>query len=177
MKHRAFAVSIGLILALTAGAGTALAGGWAITSVDSAPQEFVAGQTYDVEYSVLQHGIHPVATSDTAMQLVNETTGQRLTFPGVPNAATGRQTAQITVPEEGNWSWTVSSVFGEQELGLLRVAAADSGTSLWTSTTTRLTLTLATVVLVLLLGLQAIQLRRFGPRDGLAQPVPAGAGD
>jgi hypothetical protein len=177
MKLRAFVILITVALALTVGAGQALAGGWAVTSVDSAPQEFVAGQTYDVEYSVLQHGIHPTTSNGSSMQLVNEATGQVLTFPGEPNAATGRYVAQITAPQEGSWSWSASSGFGEQELGTLQVAAAHETTALWTSTTTRLALTFAFVVLAALLILQAVSLRRESVRARLPQPVVlSGAG-
>jgi hypothetical protein len=42
--------------AVMAISGTALGGGWATTTIDDAPEQFRAGTTHEITYTVLQHG-------------------------------------------------------------------------------------------------------------------------
>lgn len=171
MKLRRFAILAGFALALVAGSGSALAGGWAITSVDSAPQAFVAGETYEIEYSVLQHGQHPVTLPDTSLTFTSSG-GEVLVFPGVVDAKAERHVAQVTLPSSGDWTWTANQgAFGDQELGALTVAEASSSATLWTSTAARLALTGAALVVAVLLVLQAVLLRRQRVPERSLQPA------
>lgn len=157
MRRRLIVGVCALTVALVSGSGLALAGGWAVTSVDSAPEEIVAGRTYTVEYTVRQHGDKPVAVDDTFIQITSEATGETLTFPGSATGDVGRYAAEVTVPAEGDWTWQVSQGwFGMQELGAIQVTAADSAGIVWTSTTTRVILPAAAALATLLLAIQLV---------------------
>src|SRR5256885_1676159 len=107
MARRA-ATSLALaVLALMVLAPPASAGGWAITSFDSLPGEFRAGQSYRLGYTVLQHGQAPVRDARTAIHIRSKATGEALSFPGQPQGAPGHYVAEVSFPSAGEWSWEV----------------------------------------------------------------------
>lgn len=59
MRRRVITLLVGALFTLALVA-PAVAGGWAVTSVDGLPDEVVAGETYDIGYTVRQHGDKPV---------------------------------------------------------------------------------------------------------------------
>ena len=177
MRRRLIVGVCALAAALVSGSGLALAGGWAVTSVDSAPEEIVAGRTSTVEYTVRQHGDKPVAVDDTFIQITSVATSETLQFPGQATGATGQYMAEISVPAEGEWTWQVSQGwFGMQELGVIQATGADTAASVWTSTTTRVVLPAAAVLATVLLLIQALWFWRdrraampgFEPAPGIA---------
>lgn len=157
MRRRLIVSVCALTAALVSGSGLALAGGWAMTSVDSAPEEIVAGRTYTVEYTVRQHGDKPVAVDDTFIQITSVATGEQVRFPGQVTGDVGQYAAEMTVPAEGEWTWQVSQGwFGMQELGSLQVQESGAAGPVWTSTTTRVVLPAAALLAALLLAIQLV---------------------
>ena len=114
---------------LTAGllilaAPAAFAGGWAITSMDELPGEFRAGETYQLGYTILQHGKTPVDGAETEIIARNAATGETLRFVGQADGKPGHYVADVTFPESGSWTWSVTQGdFAVHELGELSVAA------------------------------------------------------
>lgn len=103
----------------------ALAGGWAITTFDSVPEEFEAGETYTLTYTILQHGRTPVDVDDPSVTFTPTGKGEPLVFEATHLGETGRYTVEVTVPTAGTWDWEVSQgYFESQDLGTLNVADA-----------------------------------------------------
>ena len=102
----------------------ALAGGWAVTTLDSVPDGFDAGQTYAIGYTIRQHGVTPVTVDRTEIRVTNSDSGKRLSFPGIPSGPVGHYVAMITIPAAGTWTWDVTQgPFEAQPLGTLTVTA------------------------------------------------------
>jgi hypothetical protein len=105
-------------------AGSALAGGWAVTTIDALPEGgFQAGPTYRLGYTIRQHGQHPFSGAKTSIRITSASTGESHMFPGVPDGPAGHYVAEVTFPSEGEWIWEVSQYpFAIQSLGTVTVA-------------------------------------------------------
>lgn len=96
MRRRAI-VAWGVVAITMAMASTALAGGWAVTTVDSMPEEFEAGTTYTIEYTIRQHGKTPVDSGASHVMLRQPKTGESLRFHA-ENHGDGTYSVEVTVP-------------------------------------------------------------------------------
>jgi len=76
------------VLALSLGlfASPVLAGGWAVTTFDNLPDQFVFGHEYSLGYTIRQHGVTPINVDKTEILAV-ATTGRTLSFPGKSDGA------------------------------------------------------------------------------------------
>lgn len=120
---RRILVTTATVATLMALAGVAMAGGFAITTVDDAPDEFEAGTTYDITYTILQHGRTPVDDASTHLEFTSPGSGP-LRFPGSPTGIPGQYVATVELPEAGSWSWAVDQgEFGVLPLGDVEVGA------------------------------------------------------
>ena len=101
----------------------ALAGGWAMTSFDELPTEFVVGESYDLTYTILQHGETPVDVGPSSVQ-VTDASGNVTTFNATRLPERGRYQVTLTFPESGMWTWEVSQGgFGAHPMGAISVGA------------------------------------------------------
>lgn len=119
------------VLALSLGvfASPALAGGWAVTSFDDLPGEFVTGKEYLLGYTIRQHGQTPVNVDKTEILAV-ASSGRTLAFPGKADGATGHYVAAVFFPASGTYTWKVTQgIFEAQDLGTLTVLAAAGATA------------------------------------------------
>jgi hypothetical protein len=105
------------------------AGGWAVTSFDTLPPQFVAGQTYRLGYTIRQHGVSPFSGAQTRI-VITSTAGEieTFSFDGVADGAAGHYVADVRFPASGTWTWQVDqNPFATQPLGSLTVqTGADS---------------------------------------------------
>ena len=164
-----FAAAVAMLTLVTA--APALAGGWAVTSIDDAPGAFTPGETYQLHYTVLQHGQTPVNVEGTAVVLRSTDTGETLTFDGVATKEVGRYAVEVEIPTSGSWEWEVTQGgFQTQELGSLPISGVASDTTPAT-TLLRLLLPAATLVALALLLVQIREIRRASRRRS---PVPRG---
>ncbi|MGH2500180.1 MAG: hypothetical protein ACRDF0_08855, partial [Candidatus Limnocylindria bacterium] len=105
-------------------AAPSVAGGWAASRLDALPERFVAGETYALGYTILQHGTHPVAVDRTAVVFTPLGGGPALSFPGRAEGAAGHYVAAISVPSAGEWAWAIDQgLFGPYALGTRTVHA------------------------------------------------------
>jgi hypothetical protein len=114
------------VIALSLGvfATPALAGGWAVTTFDSLPSEFVAGRDYALGYTIRQHGQTPVNVDKTEVVAV-ATSGRTLSFSGKSQGAVGHYVAAVYFPAGGAYTWHVTQgAFAPQDLGPLTVMGA-----------------------------------------------------
>jgi YtkA-like len=101
----------------------AIAGGWALTAFDSLPDDFEAGQSYTLHYTVLQHGNTPVDVGPSEVTFVDDG-GRAIIFEARRLGEPGRYTVEVTLPEGGTWSWSVSQgYFTAQDMGTVVVAS------------------------------------------------------
>jgi len=116
-------------LGLAALATPALAGGWAVTTFDDMPSEFVSGKEYALGYTIRQHGETPVNVSKTEILAV-AVSGRTLSFPGKSEGAVGHYVATVFFPAGGTYTWQVTQGdFAAQDLGKITIlAAAGTGT-------------------------------------------------
>lgn len=123
LAARLASLALGATLALALGA-PASAGGWAITTFDQLPPEFVAGQTYHLGYTIRQHGVTPIRVDRTEIIALPAAGGAPLSFAGVPEGVLGHYSAAVAFPS-GAYTWRVTQQpFLAQELGSLAVGSA-----------------------------------------------------
>jgi hypothetical protein len=149
----------------------ATAGGWAVTTLDPLDQAPVAGEPFEVGFTVRQHGHRPVSLPDAAI-VVTGGDGSAERFPATPSGPEGHHVAVVEVPEAGSFSWSVEQGgFGPQDLGTLVVSATPSagaagdGASPWTAPLFALAAVLA--------GLGVVDLVRQRRLQPGRQPSPA----
>jgi hypothetical protein len=103
-----------------------MAGG-ASTTIDQAPDEFQAGVSSDVTYTVLQHGVSPI-DGETAL-IFSLDDGEPLRFVGTPTGTPGQYVATVELPTAGAWLMEVDQAsFGVVEHDIVEVVG--SGVSL-----------------------------------------------
>lgn len=118
-----------LVLALGAFATPALAGGWAVTTLDDMPGEFVSGKEYALGYTIRQHGATAINVDKTEI-LAIAVSGRTLSFPGKSEGAVGHYVATVFFPAGGTYTWQVTQgAFAPQDLGKLTILAAAGTTS------------------------------------------------
>lgn len=135
-------VSVLILAAVASGgalASTAVAGGWAVTTVDPIASALTPGSTVTVGYTIRQHGQRPVDLDDTGIE-ISSAGGAPAFFPGRRDGSVGHYTATITVPREAS-EWTVrQGWFGPQRLGAMPIDTdaatatpvdADPGVAQW----------------------------------------------
>jgi hypothetical protein len=83
----------------------ALAGGWAITTLDAVPRDMQAGETYRIGFLMRQHGVEPIR--DGQPRIVIRMDGQEHSFRAVAEGAPGHYVAEVAFPREGEWTWAV----------------------------------------------------------------------
>jgi hypothetical protein len=90
-------------------AGSALAGGWATIAPDegSAGDQPKAGETDELGFTVLQHGVTPAGFVKATVVLENSSTGETLRVEAQPSGPTGHFVAPLRFPEAGFWTWRV----------------------------------------------------------------------
>jgi mono/diheme cytochrome c family protein len=112
---------LGLLLPAIA----ALAGGWAVVTVEDLPDHVVAGRPVQLEFTVRQHGVEPMTGLEPQVEVRGR--GAPLRAMAAPAGAAGRYRATLTVPEPGDWTLTVHSGFGKSRLTLVPIAAVAPG--------------------------------------------------
>lgn len=128
-------------------ASTALAGGFAVATVENLPEEFEAGTTYSLDYTIRAHGETPVDSGSSFVTLRNGS--ESLRFDAV-NHGDGTYTVEITAPSGGSWDWeVVSDGWGSQSLGTIEIAAATASAGIDLVDTLKIILPLATLAAAL----------------------------
>jgi hypothetical protein len=169
-----YRIALVAMLALVAIPMAALAGGWAMASFDQVPGEFQAGSTYDLQYTILQHGETPVDVGDSQVVII-DATGSKTVFDAVAQGQPGRYSVAITFPESGAWFWEVTmGPFASHQMGTINVleATIESGGS---GSLARWVLPVALLLVIGLIATQVAELakgRRLKVR-GQGRPVRA----
>lgn len=118
-----FRISIALALLLSVVlAIPAFAGGWAVITLDELPTGVVAGEPFNIGFTVLQHGKTPMDGLDPTITATSSNS-ESFVVHAKPEGETGHYAATLTLPKEGSWNWSIQAFSMEQAMPMLSVAA------------------------------------------------------
>jgi hypothetical protein len=134
MFRRSIFVCMAVVVAMLALAAPALAGGWAVVTLDSLPRDVRAGQSYQIGFVVRQHGktptnsdlngkpLKPVLTARKPAATSRGGSGMLMVAGPASVASKGEETirvearqegavghyvADVTFPSDGVWEWQI----------------------------------------------------------------------
>ncbi len=158
-------LAITAVVVLTA--GLASAGGWAMTSLDTAPYP-VAGRVLAVGFTVRQHGATPVNPEGQVGVDVRSASGAEQYFPARQQGPTGHYVARVRIATAGVSHWQVrQGWFAGQDLGPITVARARTGGAAAADHASGTTVYRAPLALRVLLPVFGVALGAFAVADAL----------
>jgi hypothetical protein len=107
LSMRAFLLAVSAALVLAA---PAAAGGWATAGLGPPDGGLGAGDTWNAEVTVLQHGQTPLVGVSPVVKISKG--GETHDFPAAPTSEPGVYLAKVKFPSEGNWTYQVDDGFG-----------------------------------------------------------------
>ena len=155
-------------VAFAAFTGTAHGGGWATVELGEMPSGLVAGEPWQVELIVKQHGVTPMADVTPSVR-IDDGAGTVRTFNARPTAKVGHYVAEVTFPSGGEWNTRFFDGFTDvvpHRLSPLTVASAGGASASAGDFPWEQTVAIAVVALLFLGGIVATlgppRLRRHG---------------
>lgn len=121
MARRSLFAFVLIMLAMLALAVPALAGGWAIVTLDALPRELRAGESTQLGFMVLQHGKtptnkdldgNPLTPVLKAIKQGGATTtpakaAETIRVEARQQGLTGHYVVDLTFPSDGSWAWQI----------------------------------------------------------------------
>jgi hypothetical protein len=104
---------VSLALVVLAAPASAVAGGWATAGLSPPDGGVGAGDTWNAEVTVLQHGMTPLAGVSPTVTIRNKATGEAKTFAAKPTDEVGVYAAKVVFPSQGKWSYEVYDGFSQ----------------------------------------------------------------
>lgn len=123
MKRLSVLLGLALLLGLTL-VTPALAGGWAVVTLDALPAEIVAGQALEIGFMVRQHGVTPATGLTPIIRAQLDGSNKPLTFTAEEKGEAGHYVATLLFPQQGEWQWSIDAYSANQPMPMLTVAAA-----------------------------------------------------
>lgn len=126
---RSLTIALALLLITTI---TAVAGGWAVITLDELPGQIVAGQSFTIGFTVRQHGRTLRDDLAPILRFNRSDAKDSLDFTAKREGDSGHYVASVTLPGDGQWSWKVDiEQFGmvTQDMSPLTVVAAAPATA------------------------------------------------
>jgi cytochrome c1 len=103
----------------------ALAGGWAVITLDELPGQGInAEEPLDIGFTVRQHGIRPMEGLTPTIHASQQDTGESFTVGAKPAGRTGHYEATLNFPSSGTWNWTIQAFSMNQAMPPLTVLPA-----------------------------------------------------
>jgi hypothetical protein len=106
MRALLLAVSAALLLAAPAAAG-----GWATAGLGPPDSGIGAGDTWNAEVTILQHGVTPLVDVSPVVKISKG--GETHEFPAAPTGEAGVYLAKVEFPSEGSWTYQVDDGFSQ----------------------------------------------------------------
>jgi YtkA-like len=104
----ALLAAIGAVLAVPTAAS---AGGWATVGFDPPPEGLAAGQPWQVEMTILQHGRTPLDGVKPRVIVSSKDGGGDASFPARPTGKPGVYRATVVFESAGTWRYVVDDGF------------------------------------------------------------------
>lgn len=120
-------VLAGALAAVLLSGAPALAGNWAVTSLDPLPDRIEPGRAYTIGFWVLQHGSHPYGggvLDPVGLKFVNDNgdnKGKATTYPGVALPEPAHYAAAVILPAGTYQLFGVQGPFQDYRIGTLTV--------------------------------------------------------
>jgi hypothetical protein len=92
-------------------AAPAAAGGWATAGLGPPDDGLGAGDTWNAQVTVMQHGVTPLVGVQPAVIITNASTGKQLRFEAKATDQPGVYLAKVKFPSEGTWRYAVYDGF------------------------------------------------------------------
>jgi hypothetical protein len=108
LSMRAFLLAVSAALVLAA---PAAAGGWATAGLGPPDGGLGAGDTWNAEVTILQHGQTPLVGVSPVVKISKG--GETHDFPAAPTGEPGVYLAKVEFPSEGSWTYQVDDGFGQ----------------------------------------------------------------
>lgn len=105
---RAFLLAVSAALVLAA---PAAAGGWASAGLGPPDSGIGAGDTWNAEVTILQHGVTPLVGVSPVVRISKG--GETHDFPAAPTGKPGVYLAKVKFPSEGSWTYQVDDGFSQ----------------------------------------------------------------
>ncbi|MEA2584847.1 MAG: hypothetical protein QOF33_2932 [Thermomicrobiales bacterium] len=116
-----------VLVALTALASPASAGGWASVRLDGPPPPAFQEVPWTVGFMIKQHDRTPVNVDHAVLSATHRESGESLTADAVQEGEVGHYTVSVTFPLAGDWKWSITpGPFKGTSFPTLRVAAGPS---------------------------------------------------
>jgi cytochrome c2 len=141
-------------------ASPALAGGWAVITLDELPGEIRPSQPLEIGFTVRQHGDKPLEGLDPAITLIQADTGERFNVLAEPGDRPGHYRATLNFPAEGRWNWSIQAFTMDQEMPPLMVSPASGANQVAPKTAFPLPAATAGAGIVITLAALGILLRK-----------------
>ena len=123
MPRRIFALALPALLLFPA--ARTVMGGWAVVTLDTLPEYFLAGQPTTLSFMIRQHGVTPLKGVNPTLEA---RAGSRITHGAVvAGKQAGQYLASFTLPEPGEWTLTINSGWGNSKLTLLPIPTIRAG--------------------------------------------------
>ena len=106
MRALLVAVSAALLLAAPAAAG-----GWATVGLGPPDGGIGAGDTWNAELTILQHGVTPLVGVAPVVKISKG--GETHEFAAAPTGEAGVYLAKVEFPSEGSWTYQVDDGFSQ----------------------------------------------------------------
>jgi len=103
-------------------------GGWAVISVQDLPDFAVPGRSFDLVFSVTQHGVKPLGDLSPTVEFTSG--GDRRGVAAVATAEQGMYRATLEFPRPGDWTVTINSGFGSSRVTLVPITAIQAAGAL-----------------------------------------------
>lgn len=124
MKSKIIA-TVTIVLVALAFSIPAMAGGWAVITLESLPTDVAAGQPQTVRFTVRQHGRTLMPDLEPTITARNAANGDSLLIDALPvNGSPGYYEATLTFPSGGSWEWSIQAFSMDQRMPDLVVSAS-----------------------------------------------------
>ena len=126
---------LGLAVGALAAVPAAAAGGWATAGTSSPPSGIDAGDTWNAQVTILQHGRTPLSGAEPTLT-IRKKDGTSKTFAATPTGKPGVYEANVKFPSAGAWSYEVYDGFTQyggpktHTFGSIAVAPGSGGSSM-----------------------------------------------
>jgi cytochrome c1 len=115
---RSLAIALMLLLMT---AITAVAGGWAVITLDELPGKIVAGQPFTIGFTVRQHGRTLRDDLVPIMRFDRSDAKESFSVTAKREGDSGHYVAEVTLPSAGQWNWKVDVGLLTQDMSPLTV--------------------------------------------------------
>ena len=116
---------LAVLLALLFVVPSALAGGWAVVTLDELPAEVRQGESLRLGFMVRQHGQTATNQVKPYLEARNTGTGEVYRVEGRQEGPVGHFVVEVTFPAAGSWEWAiVPAPFEGTPLPVLQVLPA-----------------------------------------------------